>query len=86
MNQENALVIVTLIAVATLTAAATPISYVNVVNAIENTKVVVHAGGGNSTSPLTAFVPQQVRVSVGQSVTWDNPSVGGEPHCYVCIR
>jgi hypothetical protein len=69
MNQKNALVIVTLIVVATLTAAATPISYVNVVNAIENTKIVVHAGGGNSTSPLTAFVPQQVRVNVRQSVT-----------------
>jgi plastocyanin len=80
MNQKNALVIVTLIVVATLTAAATPISYVNVVNAIENTKVVVHAGGGNNTSPLTAFVPQQVRINVGQSVTWDNPSTVGEPH------
>jgi plastocyanin len=27
-----------------------------------------------------AFVPQQVRVNAGQSVTWDNPSVVGEPH------
>ena len=80
MNQKNALVIVTLIVVATLTVAATPMSYVNVVNAIEGPKVVVHAGGGNNTSPLTAFAPQQVRVNAGQSVTWDNPSVVGEPH------
>jgi plastocyanin len=80
MNQNNAFVIVTLIVVATLTAAATPTSYVNLVNAIESSKVMVHAGGGNNTSPLTAFVPQQVRVNVGQSVTWDNPSVVGEPH------
>jgi plastocyanin len=29
---------------------------------------------------LAAFVPQQVQVSVGQSVTWDNPSSVAEPH------
>ena len=27
-----------------------------------------------------AFVPQQVQLSVGQSVTWDNPSLVAEPH------
>ena len=79
MNQNNALVIVTLIVVATLTA-ATPMSYVNPVNAIQNSKVMVHAGGGNNSSPLTAFVPQQVQINIGQSVTWDNPSTVGEPH------
>jgi plastocyanin len=31
-------------------------------------------------APLTVFVPQQIEVSVGQSVTWDNPSTVGEPH------
>jgi plastocyanin len=40
----------------------------------------VHAGGGNSTAPLTAFIPQQIEVRVGQSVTWDNPSTVAEPH------
>ena len=29
---------------------------------------------------LAVFVPQQAQVSVGQSVTWDNPSPVGEPH------
>jgi plastocyanin len=42
--------------------------------------ITVHAGGGNSTAPLTVFVPQQIEVSVGQSLTWDNPSTVGEPH------
>ena len=51
MNQNNALVIVTLIVVASLTAGATPMLYGNVVNAIESPKVMVHAGGGNTTSP-----------------------------------
>src|ERR671926_196659 len=42
--------------------------------------IIVHAGGGNSAAPLTVFVPQQIEVSVGQSVTWDNPSTVAEPH------
>jgi plastocyanin len=42
--------------------------------------ITVHAGGGNSAAPLTIFVPQQIEVSVGQSITWDNPSTVGEPH------
>jgi plastocyanin len=42
--------------------------------------IIVHAGGGNSAAPLTVFVPQQIEVSIGQSVTWDNPSTVAEPH------
>ncbi|HET7147157.1 MAG TPA: plastocyanin/azurin family copper-binding protein [Candidatus Nitrosopolaris sp.] len=81
MNQKNAFVIVALIVVgATLAAAPTSISYVNVAKAIESSKVTVHAGGGNITAPLTAFAPQQVQISVGQTVMWDNPSVVAEPH------
>jgi plastocyanin len=48
--------------------------------AAATSSITVHAGGGNSTAPLTVFVPQQIEVSVGQSVTWDNPSTVGEPH------
>ena len=80
MNQKNALHSYCYSNCSSNPSAAEPISYVSVVNAIENTKVVLHGGGGNNTSPLTAFVPQQVRVNVGQSVTCDNPSVVGEPH------
>jgi plastocyanin len=29
---------------------------------------------------LSVFLPQHTQVSVGQSVTWDNPSAVGEPH------
>ena len=40
----------------------------------------VHAGGGTSTDMLAVFVPQQIQISIGQSITWDNPSVVAEPH------
>ena len=42
--------------------------------------IKAHAGGGNATAPLIAFVPQTIQVKAGESVTWDNPSVLGEPH------
>jgi plastocyanin len=42
--------------------------------------IKAHAGGGNSTNMLGVFVPQQIQVSTGQSVTWDNPSAVAEPH------
>ena len=42
--------------------------------------IKAHAGGGNATAPLIAFVPQTIQVKAGESVIWDNPSVVGEPH------
>ncbi len=42
--------------------------------------IMVHAGGGNSVNMLAVFVPQQVQISVGQSITWDNASPVPEPH------
>jgi plastocyanin len=44
------------------------------------TTIEAHAGGGNSSDMLAVFVPKQAQVSVGQSITWDNPTTVGEPH------
>lgn len=40
----------------------------------------VKAGGGDDRAPLTTFSPEKVKVNVGESVTWYNPSTVGEPH------
>jgi plastocyanin len=49
-----------------------------------NAQVSVEAGSasvvGNGTSPLTAFVPQDIQINVGESVTWTNPTPVAEPH------
>lgn len=45
-----------------------------------SSSIKAHAGGGTSIAPLIAFVPQTIRVKAGESITWDNPSVVGEPH------
>ncbi|HKG32049.1 MAG TPA: plastocyanin/azurin family copper-binding protein [Nitrososphaeraceae archaeon] len=46
----------------------------------------VAAGGGNATAPWTIFVPQNVEINAGESVTWYNPTEGAaEPHTVTFI-
>ena len=45
-----------------------------------NNTLRVEAGGGNSTSPLTVFVPKNIEIKAGQSINWYNPTPVGEPH------
>jgi plastocyanin len=41
---------------------------------------IVAAGGGGPVSVLTWFIPQNISISAGETVTWINPTVVGEPH------
>src|SRR5215204_1172760 len=46
----------------------------------------VAAGGGNATAPWTIFVPQNVEINAGESVTWYNPTEeAAEPHTVTFI-
>jgi plastocyanin len=48
--------------------------------------VKVAAGGGNATTPWTIFVPQNVEINAGESVTWYNPTErAAEPHTVTFI-
>jgi len=85
MNNKTNLALVTFVAAifaATAKVITTTISNANAIagGTGTTTTVKVQAGGGNATNMLAAFVPQQVQISVGQSVTWDNPSPVPEPH------
>ena len=84
MNNKTNLALVSFVAAifaATAIVITTTISNANaIVGGAATTTVKVHAGGGNSTNMLAAFVPQQVQIGIGQSVTWDNPSSVAEPH------
>jgi plastocyanin len=42
--------------------------------------VNVEAGAGNASMSLSVFSPQTVKISVGESVTWINPTKVPEPH------
>ena len=45
----------------------------------ETTKVV-HAGEGNASDVIVAFVPQNIEINAGDSVQWINPTQVAEPH------
>jgi plastocyanin len=58
-------------------------TYINTTNAsIEKTatRAVVQAGGGNATISFSRFLPKDVQINAGESVTWYNPTEVSEPH------
>jgi plastocyanin len=48
--------------------------------------VTVAAGGGNGTAPWTIYVPQNIDIKTGESITWNNPTTVGEPHTVSFIK
>jgi plastocyanin len=46
----------------------------------QNDTRTVAAGGGGPISVVTWFVPQNISISAGETVTWVNPSLVSEPH------
>ena len=52
----------------------------------DNGAVRVDAGGGNATSPLTAYIPQNITIEAGQTVNWINPTPVGEPHSVTFLK
>src|SRR5215210_6391940 len=51
-----------------------------------NNTIRVEAGGGNSTAPLTVFVPQNIDIKAGQTIKWYNPTPVGEPHSVTFLQ
>lgn len=46
----------------------------------QNDTRTVAAGGGGPVAPVSWFIPQNVSISAGETVTWINPTVVSEPH------
>jgi len=46
----------------------------------ETISKLVHAGQGNATGIVFAFIPQNMVIEAGESITWDNPNIYAEPH------
>jgi plastocyanin len=44
------------------------------------TAKIVHAGEGNASAVIVAFVPDNIEVNAGDSVQWINPTEVAEPH------
>jgi plastocyanin len=82
MSIKSVLAIVAVISALSITLLITTANFkvISAQNTTTTATTKVQAGGGNSTAPLTAFVPQNIEIKAGESVTWDNPSTVGEPH------
>src|SRR5918992_3346312 len=52
----------------------------------QNDTRTVAAGGGGPVSVVTWFIPQNISISAGETVTWVNPTVVGEPHTVSFIK
>jgi plastocyanin len=82
MSIKSVLAVVAVISALSITLVITTANFkvISAQNTTTTATTKVQAGGGNSTAPLTAFVPQNIEIKAGESVTWDNPSTVGEPH------
>jgi len=82
MSIKSVLAIVAVISALSITLLITTANFkvISAQNTTTTATTKVQAGGGNSTAPLTAFIPQNIEIKAGESVTWDNPSTVGEPH------
>jgi len=82
MSIKSILAVVAVISALSITLLITTANFkvISAQNTTTTATTKVQAGGGNSTAPLTAFVPQNIEIKAGESVTWDNPSTVGEPH------
>jgi len=76
--------ILTALFIATLTILVLPVQIQG--QPSTNTIKVVHAGGGNATSPILNFVPQQIGIKAGESIVWDNPTTVAEPHSVTFMK
>ena len=47
---------------------------------------LVHAGEGNGSTVVVAFVPPNIEIKAGESVTWDNPTSVAEPHSVTFLK
>lgn len=63
-------------------------THINTTNATreETANKVVQAGGGNATISFSRFLPKDVQINVGESVTWYNPTEVSEPHTVTFVR
>lgn len=74
----NIVILLSLLFAIALTALSNPV--LTYAQPVETNTKLVHAGQGNSTEIVFAFIPQNTVIKAGESITWDNPNIYAEPH------
>jgi plastocyanin len=75
---RNTVILLSLSFAIALTAPSNPV--LTYAQPVETNTKLVHAGQGNSTEIVFAFIPQNMVIKAGESITWDNPNIYAEPH------
>ena len=75
---RNTVILLSLSFAITLTARSNPV--LTYAQPVETNTKLVHAGQGNSTEIVFAFIPQNMVIKAGETITWDNPNIYAEPH------
>jgi len=52
----------------------------------ETATKIVHAGQGNASTVVVAYIPQNIEIKTGESITWDNPTSVPEPHSVTFLK
>jgi plastocyanin len=52
----------------------------------ETATKLVHAGEGNASIVLNDFIPKNIQINTGESITWDNPTSVPEPHSVTYLQ
>jgi plastocyanin len=66
--------------------AVVAIKYINPAYSQPSTTNPVHAGEGNASTVVVAFVPDTIKIKAGDSVIWNNPTTVAEPHSATFIK
>jgi len=75
---RNTVILLSLSFVIALTTPSNPV--LTYAQPVETNTKLVHAGQGNATEIVFAFIPQNMVIKAGESITWDNPNIYAEPH------
>src|SRR5687768_14811478 len=51
-----------------------------------NATKIVHAGQGNASDIVFAFIPQNIEIKAGEKITWDNANFYAEPHSVTFLQ
>jgi len=62
------------------------INHINPAYSQPLTSKSVHAGEGNASKLVFAFVPDTIKIKAGDSVIWNNPTAVAEPHSVTFFR
>jgi len=83
LNSKTTLLLLTVSLALTLAAITWSPTYAQ---SAGNATKIVHAGQGNASDIVFAFIPHNIEIKTGEKITWDNPNFYAEPHSVTFLQ